>query len=99
MLKWRRKFSSPLLRWGTLMSVVFAVVAIFGDQGLLKLRLMNQHEAYLTGQINWIEGENERLTHEIELLEDRRYLEKIVREELGYLRPDEVVYYIEETRP
>lgn len=93
MLKRRRKIRSPLLTWGLLAAVALAGFAVLGDKGLLKLRTMHAMEESLEGQIGSLSQENARLAHEIDALEDPKHLEHIVRKELGYLRPDEVIFY------
>ena len=94
LLKQGRKIRSPVLTWGLVAAVALAGFAVFGDKGLLKLRTMHAMEDRLEGQISSLAQENGRLAHEIDALEDPKHLEHIVREELGYLRPDEVIFYI-----
>lgn len=94
MLKKSRKKSSPLLKWGAVTCVSFALFAILGEQGLLKLHQLHQTEERLEEMITDINAENDALATEIALLKDPRYLEKVIRDELGYLRPDEVIYYV-----
>ena len=83
-----------ILKWGLVAAGTFAIFAVFGDQGLLKLHQMRQTEAQLGERLNEIRTENDRLAQAIAQLKDDAALEKVVREELGYLRPDEVIYYV-----
>ncbi len=83
-----------ILKWGLVAAATFAIFAVSGDQGLLKLHKMRQTEAQLGERLNDIRAENIRLAQAIAQLKDNTGLEKVVREELGYLRPDEVVYYV-----
>ena len=94
MLKRRSKSSLPLLKWGGLVACAFALFAFFGEQGLFKLHQMNHNEARLEEMIVEIRDENDNLARELEWLKTPKYLEKVVRAELGFLRPDEVVYYV-----
>jgi cell division protein FtsB len=98
-LKRNRKKASPILTWGTVAAVALALFAVFGDQGLLRLRHMNRIELRLEEQIVGLRGENEHLSHSIASLDDPSSLEKVVREELGYLGDNEVIFYIGEKNP
>lgn len=82
--------------------VIFVVAGIFflflilGDQGVLQLNklvcmkneLMNKKEA-LNQNIS-------RLNKEKELLYDKKNLELVIRKELGYIKPGEIVYQVKE---
>ncbi len=80
--------------------VVFIIIILFviiislaGDNGVLELyrrKLIYQH---LEDEISKLLQENERLKKEIILLkEDLFTIEKIAREELGLVKPGEIVY-------
>ena len=99
MLKRNRKQRSPIITWGTVAAIALALFAVFGDRGLLKLRHMNQIESRLAGQIEGLREENERLSLSIASLDDPVTLEKVVREELGYLGDNEVIFYVGERQP
>ena len=72
--------------------ISFIVISLVGDNGVLELyrrKLIYQH---LEAEINKLLQENERLKEEIRLLrEDPFTIEKIAREELGLVKPGEVV--------
>ncbi len=99
MLKRNLKKRSPIITWGTVAALALAGFAVLGDQGLLKLKSMDQMEERLATQIFDIDMENQRLAQQIEALNDRDTLEQVVREELGFLRDNEVLFHIHETRP
>ncbi len=86
---------SNVLKWGCFAAAIFALFAVLGDQGLLRLRQVRDTEKRLDQMIEHIQSENDKLSTEAQLMRDDKYLEKVIREELGYLRPDEVVYYLE----
>lgn len=90
----RRYRFSMVFKWGGLAALAFTLFAVLGDQGLLKLHQMRLTEAQLGQMVHEVRAENNRLAIEIERLKETPYLEKVVREELGFLRPDEVVYYV-----
>lgn len=99
MLKRNRKKASPILTWGTVAAVALALFAVFGDQGLLRMRRMNQIESRLEEQIEGLRRENDHLSVEIASLDDPATLEKVIREELGYLGENEVIFYVGEGQP
>ena len=96
MRKRMTKKASGILKWGSVAAFALVLFAVFGDQGFLKLNQMTQTEQRLVQMRDEIGSENSRLTQEIEQLKEPQYLEKVAREELGLLRPDEVVYYVGE---
>jgi len=59
----------------------------------LKLRKVEQESEKVKAASEKIKIENERLKKEIKLLQgDRKYVEKVAREELGMTRKDEIIY-------
>jgi len=72
---------------------LIAYWTIFGDNGILKLRKIEQESEKVKAASEKIKAENERLKKEIKLLqEDRKYVEKVAREELGMTRQNEIIY-------
>ncbi len=98
MRKKRVNRHSAILRWGSIAAFIFALFAVFGDQGMIKLHQMRQDKAQLEQGIQQIQEESDTVAHEIQNLKDKKYLEKVIREELGFLRPDEVIYYLQPKR-
>jgi cell division protein FtsB len=67
-------------------------LAIWGKHGLLEVWGRQRDLMELAQEIDDIERENSKLSQEIQRLRgDIGYLEKIAREELGLLRPGELV--------
>jgi cell division protein FtsB len=66
---------------------------LLGEQGLLKIyRLHKSYKALVTEVVS-LQEENERLHYEIEQLKRAPFqTEKTAREELGLVRPGDVVY-------
>ena len=59
----------------------------------MKLREIKQENEQVKAASEKIKTENERLKKEITLLrEDRKYVEKVAREELGMTRKDEIIF-------
>jgi len=76
-------------------SVSAALVAaiLFGSRGLLRLRALTNEEAAIKQRIGGLLLENQRLRTQLHALRsDDRYLERLAREQLGFVRPGEVVY-------
>lgn len=72
--------------------ILLAVMAIFGDNGVLALRRLRGEVDTLVREVRTLEVENERLSRQIlELQEDPAVIERIAREELGLVRPGEKV--------
>lgn len=77
--------------------VVAIVVALFwflamGDQGIYQLRLLLEMKNKLTEERMTINDEIDRLTKERKLLSDPKNLELVIRKELGYIYPGEVIF-------
>ena len=59
----------------------------------MKLRKVEQESEKVKAASEKIKKENERLKKEIKLLlDDRKYLEKVAREEMGMTSTDEIIY-------
>ncbi|HEY7601696.1 MAG TPA: septum formation initiator family protein [Methylomirabilota bacterium] len=72
--------------------LVLALMAVFGDNGVLALRRLRGEVDSLVREVKTLEAQNERLSRAIsELQEDPGVIERIAREELGLVRPGERV--------
>jgi cell division protein FtsB len=68
-------------------------LTIWGDRGLLAVQHKQQEVMRLAREVEIVEQENARLGHEIQRLRvDMVYLEKIARENIGLVRPGELVF-------
>lgn len=98
---WRRSAEGEAARYRYLIVaslcffLVLIALAIFGQGGWLTVRRVGQDVTYLQQEISRLREDNERLRREIvELRTNPAVLEDIAREELGMVRPGEVVYEI-----
>lgn len=83
------------LFWLLLIALFFIFVTIFGHNGLLQIGELRRVSKVLAEEIAALSEENELLRKEIKgLREDPFYIEKVAREELDLVRPNEVVYHI-----
>ena len=72
--------------------LLIAYWTVFGENGILKLRQIRQESEKVKAASELIKAENERLKKEIKLLqEDKNYVGKVAREELGMTRKDEII--------
>jgi len=77
--------------------VLLATAAVFGDNGLVRLRELERAQAALEQRAFQVQQANEQMREHIRRLEsDDALLEKLGRERLGLVRPGEIVY---RTRP
>ncbi|MGB9812652.1 MAG: FtsB family cell division protein [Thermovenabulum sp.] len=64
----------------------------------LKLIELKREEENLKASINEALQEKQRLMKEIELLNDKSYIEKIAREQLRLVKPGEFIYVISDDK-
>jgi cell division protein FtsB len=68
-------------------------LTIWGEQGLLAMQMKHQDLTRLAREIEILEQENARLGQEVQRLRvDMVYVEKIAREEIGLVRPGELIF-------
>ena len=93
----RRRTLHLLLGFVTLVLVINALV---GERGLMEtLRVRRQHQA-LVASIHQLRAENGRLREDVRRLKsDPATIEAIARQELGLIRPGELLFIIRDGRP
>ena len=93
----RRKTLHLLLIFVTLVLVLDALV---GEKGLLEtIRARRQHRE-LTASIERLRSENAQLREDARrLLEDPSAIESLAREELGLIRPGEMLFIVKDAKP
>ena len=94
-----KKIISYLFRRENLRAIAIGVAvigfvwfAVFGDQGLYRLHRSLKLRAELKQEIAGLKQKVEDLKKEKELLYNPTHLELIIRQELGYVKPGEVVF-------
>ncbi len=76
--------------------VAFCWFVVFGNQGLYTyISLLNTQKS-LNAEAHTLQAKADDMKREEKLLHDPRYLEIIIRQDLGYIRPGEVVYQSEQ---
>ncbi len=74
--------------------LVLALLASFGNQGWLKLYHLRRVEQSRMADNRYLDSENDHLKSEIERLKTAEYLEHLIRNDLGFVRDNEVIYEI-----
>lgn len=89
---------SPL-RVGIILGIaVFLWFLLFGDQGIVELNKLSMMNKKLIYQKETLKTNIEKLTRDKASLSDPKNLEPVIRKELGYIRPGEILYQEKETR-
>lgn len=84
-----------LLPWATL--CVLFLAGLFGDQGLIQLHGLRAEQRRLDQATREEEALNLTLRRQVRQLQtNTRFLEKLVREEMRYARPGEIVYQFQD---
>ncbi len=80
---------------------LFILFIIFYLPGLSRVQELRLEEDRLAKELSELDKEIQTLKEEKELLQkDQAYLEKVIREELGLVRPGEMVYkLVPENKP
>lgn len=85
----------PLAPW--LLIVVLLLLGIFGDQGILQLRTLHQEQQRMEAALHEQERLHQELRRQVRQLQSNtRHLERMAREEMGYVRPGELVYQFQD---
>ena len=85
-----------LVAAGIAVLVLCAVSAVFGSGGVIHLRRLQAQQAEVEATAYAMTQRNARLRAHLDRLEtDDAYLEKVVRERLGWIKPGEVVYRVD----
>ncbi|GIW40732.1 MAG: hypothetical protein KatS3mg076_1309 [Candidatus Binatia bacterium] len=89
--RWRRH------RWVFLWLAFFLAAATLGLHGLSdtvsRRAALLRDVRFLRGRVVELQERNERLrSHLRRLRSDRRYLERVIRERLGWVKPGEILY-------
>ncbi|OQA59966.1 MAG: Septum formation initiator [bacterium ADurb.Bin270] len=75
-----------------LISSFFFWFLAFGDQGLYQLKELMEMKSKLSLEQKKINEEIDHIAKQKEILSDPKKLEMVIRNELGYIKPGEVVF-------
>lgn len=88
-----RLWPAKVFFWTSLtLSMVISGVAIWGGGGWLDLQELRRELTRLESRSKVQKRENQQLQAEIKALHDLDHVEKIAREELGLIKPGEILY-------
>jgi len=86
------KSGRSLLITSGIISLVIIGFTIFGDRGLLTYLSLREKQHEIGKEVAVLEEENRQLTQELIKLENSDYLERVIRQTLGMVRPGETIY-------
>jgi cell division protein FtsB len=80
--------------------LLLSLFAMAGERGFLEVKEFSRHLERIESRIRVLEAENERLRRQVSgLRSDPDQVEKLAREDLGLVRPDEIVFEIVDGEP
>lgn len=81
-------------------TVVVLVDAVVGEKGLMERMRARREYTQSAATLNALRHENTRMREEIQRLRsDPDAIEALAREELGYIKPGEILFIIRDTKP
>jgi cell division protein FtsB len=99
----RRERGRPVGRTAVVTVLVLAVavgLAVYGGSGVLRVRAMQAEIQALEREVSTLRARTEKLTATVDKLRnDPAYIEKLAREDLGYVREGETVLKFPATKP
>lgn len=84
----RKKSKTAKIFW----AVVFLYVGYIFVQQQVRLHDLRVEEKQVAAEIKQAQSENEDLAHTKDIMESDEYIEKIARQKLGFVKPDEQVF-------
>lgn len=106
----RRHRALPTRRWDgsrrllhtalVFVTIVLLADALIGDKGLVETMRARRQSRELAATLETLRRENARLREEVRRLnEDPRAIESLAREDLGLIRPGELLFIIRDVKP
>jgi|GEM_PF-246137 len=90
---WSFVWKSLILAIALLVNVTLGVRLFWGPQSLANYHHLKEQQAALTARLNEQDTVNAALSREIRLLQnDDRYIEKMIRQRLNYVKEKEILY-------
>jgi cell division protein FtsB len=87
----------PLQLLLVFVTLVLVINALVGERGLMETLRARQQHRELVSSIDRLRGENNRLREEIRrLLSDPATIEALARQELGLIKPGELLFIIKD---
>jgi cell division protein FtsB len=80
--------------------LLLSLLAMAGERGFFEVYQFNHHLQHVESRIQALEVENERMRLQLTGLRSDPYqIEKLAREDLGLVRPDEIIFEIVDGGP
>ena len=80
-------------------SLVLVIDALIGDKGLVKSIQARQHYRSVAASLETLRRDNAKLRDEVRRLnEDPATIESVAREQLGLIRPGEIVFILKDAK-
>lgn len=73
----------------------FLILTVLGEGGLVKLKKLYAQRDQLRLENQAIFDHNQKLANEIHLLKQKTFSERLIREKLGYVKPQELVVLVD----
>ena len=84
----RKKRKASKILW----AVVFLYVGYIFVQQQIRLHDLRVEEKQVSADIEQAQAEHQDLTHTMDIMGTDEYIEKIARQKLGFVKPDEQVF-------
>lgn len=91
-IAWSLQFLTPVRLVVIAAIVLFFWLFVLGDRGIYQLRRLLDMKNRLIKERQVLNEEIDRLTEEKKILSDPANIEMVIRKELGYIHPGEVVF-------
>jgi cell division protein FtsB len=80
-----------------ILSIALVGAALLGDHGVLRHEKLREELTQVRSMNSTLESDNKRLRAEAEALKtDPEYVESVIRDELGWVRKDELIFLFKE---
>lgn len=90
-------WKSVILFLALLMNITLGYRLLAGDQSVMVWRAMKGKQGALATELAVLDQRRASLSREIRLLKtDNEYVEKVIRQRLNYVRPNEILYIFDE---
>lgn len=89
-----------LLAASVLLNIVFIYNLIWGESGVISYKELKARHSLLSASYEKIQKNNDELSQEINLLQsDEKYLEKVIRNRMNFVRDNEILYVFPSEQP
>ncbi|MFZ2331171.1 MAG: septum formation initiator family protein [Atribacterota bacterium] len=90
-MSYARSLFESKITWAIILILIFYITFIFSEK-YARILEMKSYLAELEYEIDNLERDTELLSEKIDLLNTTQYIEKIAREELDLVKPNEIMF-------